>query len=504
MRLVVTVVCWIAVFAGGVWLRFDDLGERPFHSDEATGARITAHRMESEDYRFDPTHFHGPLLSSLAMPFCQASGQARWSLMEKRTLRLLPALAGALLVLAPLLGRRRWGDGPMLLAAAFLASSPLLVYYSRMFIHESLLGLFGVLLVFAVFVKPRHGLPGILLGLMFATKETVAISIIAWGVAAALLAIENRRRIDRAKIVAAWKDWRGPLLISVVTALFISLVFYTDWFRHLRGAVDSVRTFFVYKTTEGHLKPFGYYSELLLRPRQLAGARWFEGMVLVFAVLAYLSSFGRSAVDGKWRPAVRFLAYSAAGHFLIYSLISYKTPWLVLLPWAHVCVLAGFGVAGWSRWKWPPRIAVVVIAGLSLGWQTMQSRQATGRLAADDRNPYAYVPTTPDIETLVPWLREVGEAAPGIPLEPVAVIGTEIWPLPWYLRSFEQIGYWQEPQKIVAELDRFPLVFAVTESADYLMMELAETHIPVPRGLRFEVPVTVFIRYDVWDCWMEE
>ena len=98
----------------------------------------------------------------------------------------------------------------------------------------------------------------------------------------------------------------------------------------------------------------------------------------------------------------------------------------------------------------------------------MQSRQATGRLASDDRNPYAYVPTSQDIETLVPWLREVGQAAPDGPLEPVAVIGTGYWPLPWYLRSFAQIGYWQEPQKIADKLDRFPLVFAVPETADAL------------------------------------
>ena len=36
----------------------------------------------------------------------------------------------------------------MLIAALALATSPLLVYYSRMFIHEMLLGLFGVLALF--------------------------------------------------------------------------------------------------------------------------------------------------------------------------------------------------------------------------------------------------------------------------------------------------------------------------------------------------------------------
>ena len=115
-----------------------------------------------------------------------------------------------------------------------------------------------------MFVKPRYGLPGILLGLMFATKESVAISLIAWGVAAVLLAVGSRRAIDRAGLVAAWREWRVPVAVSVVTALVVSLVFYTDWFRHPGGAVDALRTFFVYQTTEGHEKSFGYYFELLL------------------------------------------------------------------------------------------------------------------------------------------------------------------------------------------------------------------------------------------------
>jgi uncharacterized protein (TIGR03663 family) len=503
MRGVAIVCCWIVVAAVGGWLRFDGLGERPFHADEATGAKITAKRMELADYRFDPTHFHGPLFSGLAIPFCKAAGQTRWDSMEKGTLRLLPAVAGILLVLVPLLGRRRWGDAPMLLAAAMLATSPLLVYYGRMFIHESLLALFGVLVVLTLFLNPRHGAPGVLLGLMFATKETFAISLMAWVAAGLLLAVENLRLIDRERVLALWRDWWLPLALSAATALFVSLVIYTDWFRHLQGAADAVRTFFVYRVTEGHEKPFGYYAGLLLMPRRLADVGWFEGLVLVFAAAAYAASFGRSPTARARRPVVRFLAYSALGHFLIYSLIAYKTPWLAVLPWAHVCLLAGFAAAGWPEWKVPLRTTLAVLVAGTLAWQSVQARRATGRLASNPGNPYAYVPTSEDIESLVPWLREVGGAAPDIPLRPVAVIGTGYWPLPWYLRRFEQVGYWEQPETILEKLDRFPLVFAAPDTTDRLLAGLAETHSPVPVDLRSEVPVTVFIRNDVFVRWLE-
>lgn len=504
MRIAVTIACWLAVFAAGVLLRFDDLAARPFHPDEATGAKITALRLESGCYQFDPTHYHGPILSLLAKPFCQVAGQEKWADMKKHTLRLLPALAGTLLVLAPLLGRRRWGDGSMLLAAAFLATSPLLVYYSRMFIHESLMALFGVLLVLALFLRPRHGLPGILLGLMFVTKESIAISVIAWAAAAMVLLFENRRMVNRQSIAAAWKEWLMPFALSVITALFVSLVIYTDWGRHLRGAADAARTFFIYEVTEGHEKPFGYYFEMLLLPRKSAGAWWWEGVLLLFAVLAYVSSFGKGAADGKWRVAVRFLAYSAALHFLVYSLIAYKTPWLACLPWAHVCLLAGFGVVTWSRWKMPWKVAVPVLAGLSIAWQVKQTRMATGRLAADARNPYAYVPTSRDIERLLPYLERIGEAVPEIPLEPVAVIGSGYWPLPWYLRSFDHVGYWPQADKVDGELDGFPLIIATPEPADTLAVGLSDTHTPVSRWLRSGYPISVFIRNDIWTRWIEK
>ena len=84
------------------------------------------------------------------------------------------------------------------------------------------------------------------------------------------------------------------------------------------------------------------------------------------------------------------------------------------------------------------------------------------------------------------------------------MIGSGYWPLPWYLRSFGQVGYWQEPGKIADKLDRFPLVMAMPETADGLLETLSESHSPVPHELRTDVVVTVFVRNDVLIRWMEK
>lgn len=487
------------MLATGIFLRFDHLDQRPLHADEATGARLTARRMESGAGQFDPTHFHGPLLADLAIPLCRLRGENSWREMTKGTLRTLPAIAGSLLVLLPLLWRRRFGDGPMLLAAALLATSPLLVYYSRMFIHESLLALFGILALMALTRQPRWGIPGLLLGLMFATKESFAISVIAWTAAGLLVAWENRRALDREMLAAAWRNYRLPVAISLAVAAVTAIGFYTDGFRHPQGAVDAVRTYFIYQTGDGHDKPFGYYLQLLAWPKKSGGVWWFETPVLVLALLAYAATCRRGPAAAPARPVIRFLAYAAAGHFLIYGLIAYKTPWLVCLAWAHVCLLAGFALAGLAGRRRPLQAALAVLAGGCLVSQITQARRATGRYAADERNPYAYVPTRGDIEKLEVWLIELRQAVPGIALQPVAVIGEQYWPLPWYLRTFDQIGYWPAPP---ADLAKLPLVFALPEATQAVMNVLAKSHMPLPRGLRAGVPVYLFVRNDIWRQWM--
>jgi uncharacterized protein (TIGR03663 family) len=500
MKLAAIIICWICVIATGAFLRFDDLGKRPFHADEATGARITAKRMETGAATFDPKHFHGPLLADLAAPLCRLRGENRWPQMTKSTLRMLPAIAGTLLVCLPLLWRRRFGDPPMLLSSALLATSPLLVYYSRMFIHETLLTLLGILVVFALAGGRRWGTAGLFIGLMFATKESFAISIIAWTAAGLWVAVENRRFLDRDSLALAWRKYRIPAAVLLLAAAGTAVLFYTDFLRHPQGVIDAVRTFFVYETVGGHDKTAAYYAQLLAFPKKSGGVWWFETPVLVLALAAYASTFTRWPDPVRSHRVIRFIAYSAAAHFLIYGIISYKTPWLACLPWAHVCLLAGFGITGWRHTVPALRVLLTVIAVVGTATQFNQSRMASGRYASDVRNPYAYVPTQRDVETLEPWLRKLARVAPGGTLEPIAVVGNEYWPLPWYLRAFEKTGYWRTPPDNLAAM---PLVFSSTDASEDVMRALDKSHMLLPRGLRADVPLLLFVRNDVWNLWME-
>lgn len=493
MKSLLTIICWLGIFGVAAHLRLDDLSSRPFHADEATGAKITSMRLEAGTYIFDPLHYHGPILSELGAIAARIADETKWSELNKAPLRLVTAITGCLLVLLPLLGVRRFGHPPMLIAALALATSPLLVYFSRMYIHEILLAFFGVLALFQLATHKTWWPTGIWIGLMFATKETFAISMIAWA-GAALLTFLLHAATDRARplrlsskaaFLATWK----PFLITVGLALLVSMFFYTDHFTRWSGAVDAFRTYFVYETVEGHDKPFFYYATPLLLPKNAGGLWWFETPIIIAALAALIASFTSKSISRESQIAIRFLAFAAAFHFLIYSLIAYKTPWLALLPWAHLCLLAGFAVF------LIPNKQTLFAGALALTFIPLwfQAKNTTGRYASDDRNPYAYVPTAGDIETLEPWLESIAAASPGTPMEPIAIIGNEYWPLPWYLRKYSKMGAWPEAP---ASLERLPVIFAMSDLTDTLI----ETHVPIPRGLRTDTPMIVWIRNDFWDA----
>jgi uncharacterized protein (TIGR03663 family) len=501
-------ILWSAVMLLASFLRLDDLSHRPMHADEATGARILAERLESGDYAFDPTHFHGPLLSLAAFPVARMKGEDTWAELKTLTLRLVPAIAGTLLVLTPLLWLRFIGQAGALAAAGLLATSPILVYYSRMFIHESLLALTALIaLPFLLCFIRRPSLAsgaitGMFVGLMWASKETFVITAFAWGVAALcygwFLEMSSRQG-GLKKLVQAYAR---PLMLLTGTAILTTFLFYTDFMTRPSGAFDAIRTFFVYETVAGHDKPFLYYSKLLLWPKVSTAGLWWEGAVALLAITAILiaSRQQKASQNPDRMGLIAFLGIATFIQFLVYSMIAYKTPWLMLVPWAHACVLAACLFAPYGSLKPVIKGAAVGILLVCLAWQLQQSVKATGRFETDSRNPYAYVPTMADAEKLENWLIELNRAIAPETLSPIAVVGTGYWPLPWYLRTFEAVGYWASPD---ASLSGMSVIIAMPQQFDATNQLLEASHVALPRGLRRDSPVMVYLRKDIWNRWME-
>ena len=125
----------LLLFAAGTHLAA--LGHRVLSHDESIHALSSFHLWHDGEYRHDPT-YHGPLLYALDAAAFALLGD------DDGTARLVPALAGILLLPLLFAARRELGKNGALAAACLVVVSPTLLFYSRYLVadlHVALLGL---------------------------------------------------------------------------------------------------------------------------------------------------------------------------------------------------------------------------------------------------------------------------------------------------------------------------------------------------------------------------
>ncbi len=132
---------------------------------------------------------------------------------------------------------------------------------------------------------------------------------------------------------------------------------------------------------------------------------------------------------------------------VIYSLISYKTTWCLLNFWLGVILLAGIGASALVQMCRTrlTRILLVALLGVGVLHLALQSWTLSQYLAADLRNPYVYAQTSAHVRELVQRVEAISQVAPEGHETVVKVIAPEsYWPLPWYLRQFQHVGWYEE------------------------------------------------------------
>ena len=139
-----------AALAAALALRLARLDVRPMHHDEANQAVKFGALLERGEYRYDAHDHHGPTLYYLSLPAAWLRRQFTLASLDEHTLRGVTAMFGtATILLLPLLSD---GNGRTAVAAAatLMALSPAMVFYSRMFIQESLFACFVLAFVIAI------------------------------------------------------------------------------------------------------------------------------------------------------------------------------------------------------------------------------------------------------------------------------------------------------------------------------------------------------------------
>lgn len=502
-------------------LRLHELAARPMHTDEAVQGMFLIELLEGGHYVYNPREYHGPTLYYLTLPLAFLRGEHTGADLTETTLRLLPVLFGVGLIPLLALWRRRLGPWAVGWAALFIAVSPVHLYYSRYYIQESLLVFFFFAFLTGLMRysdRPHSGwalFAGISAGLAHATKET---SILMFAALALALVLARWLAVVQGRALPVRLP-RRDLLLGAGAAIAVSVLFYSSFFTNWRGVPDSVLTYLHFASRaggQGHEKPWFTHLQWIAWTRA-GGFIWSEALLLGLAVVGVffsnvwkitasaLPTIGKSGVHASndWKSSVTgiptigigVLATYAVTLIVMYSVIPYKTPWLMLGPMQVVAVLAGVGAAALLRrargWLVRGLVATALMAGtVQLGWQ---AARAVYRFPADARVPYVYSHTSPDAVRLSARLLE---ALALLPEEErwAQVAAEEYWPLPWYLRSIPNVGYWNVwPDHLEA-----PVIVLDAAWAEEAQRILADTHTATLAGLRPGVIVQAWIRNDLW------
>jgi hypothetical protein len=88
------------------------------------------------------------------------------------------------------------------------------------------------------------------------------------------------------------------------------------------------------------------------------------------------------------------------------------------------------------------RLACGILALGVMALLALETGRTSFTYASDERNPYAYVHTSPDMLKV----RALAQGARALrPDLPIRVVSEEYWPIPWYLRGIGGVGYWTSP-----------------------------------------------------------
>ena len=508
-----TRVLLLLLAAGALGLRLPQLDRRPLHNDEGVNAWILRDLVEKGEYRYNPEEFHGPTLHYLSLPFIKlAAPPAR---MSDANLRVAPVVFGALMILLLAWLADGLGRVATLTAGVLLAISPAFVFYSRYFIHEIFLIFFTFLALGAGWRYVQTGrwpwaaLGGAGIGLMYATKETFVFQVAAAAAGAAVVCWQQRRQ-DAAPMGP--RPWGNPRhwALAAAAGLLAAGLFFSSFFSHPRGLLDAVLTYEHWIHRAGGasplVKPWTYYFEHLFWFHPPRSHVWTEGVILGLA-LAGTGAVWTRRLPKEVNPALGwFLVPYTAVLLAIYNLIPYKTPWCMLVFHHGLILLAGIGVAAlwaWARPRWA-KGGVLALLALAAGHLVWQAWRAAVPVAYDRTNPYVHSQTIPNIFELVEKVKAVAAVHPdGTNLLMKVVSPVSVWPLPWYLREFPRIGWWEEmppdpyaPITLVnaslnAELDE-------KSNKQYLMVGLFGLRPPARRNPP-DTFLEMYVEYKLWE-----
>ena len=502
----------------GLGLRAPALRLRPMHNDEGVNAMNFRRLYVTNDYKYNPDEFHGPTLPYLTLPDVWLQGGGDFNEFTEATYRSVTVAFGLGLILLLLLLAADFGRAQTLWAAALTALSPAMVFYSRYYIHEMLLVFFTAWTFICCWRCANSGRAawavagGIGLGLMYATKETFVLALAAMVLAAGTSALWRRWRDGGAPGFQPRWNWR-QVFAALTAAAVTAAVFFSSFFTNSAGPLDALRTYLPWlRRASGattHVHPWNFYFERLLFFHVRGGPIWSEGFIVALALAGFIG-----AVRGRLL-LLRLIAFYTFWLTLIYTVLPYKTPWCLLGFYHGMILLAGAGaVLLWRacRPAWLKTAAALALAAgvAHLAWQSYRSNFAADSSGVpyfdSAQTPYVYSQTLPDALRLVFTVEALAHvSAQGYGTVMEVMTPESYWPLPWYLRRFTNVGYWDNiPHPPPVPIGSVPIMIVSTELHAAFDEGPDKTHLMAGYfALRPQVFLELYVQTNLWAAYVK-
>ena len=501
----------LSILVTGAFLRLYDLRLVPFHHDEGVNGNflVTLVREGPAKYQYNPENYHGPTLYfiSAIIPwlsrFFLGKTAGDFYGLNDYTVRGITVVFGVATIWLALLLRKRLGAIGALSAAGLIAISPGAVYLSRYFIHESLFVFFGLAIVVAALRYYDTGrsfyliLVAISAGLMTATKETWIINgpVLLIALVSTSAYCRLRGPVGE-RVQKTLERLGGPVpmttvaLVALAVFILVNVLFYSSFFTNYpKGVSDAWSTlkFWSHRTHE-HEHPWWQYIQWLIQE---------EPAVLALA--------GAGAAIAVWQGINRlgvFLALWSFGLLAAYSLVGYKTPWISLNFIVPMALTAGYGLdAAYQKlreFEQPQMLLAVGILTVAICGYQMISLNFIHY--DDDRYAYVYAHTRREMLTMLDQIDRIAKRTKTGNDTGVALVSPDYWPLPWYFRNYNRVGYYQQ---IIPTNE--PIIIGSQAQAEQLKTTFGDRYQLLSSGLNEEggyplrpgVDLLLYVRRDV-------
>jgi len=278
-------------------------------------------------------------------------------------------------------------------------------------------------------------------------------------------------------------------LVAFAVFITVNVLFYSSFFTNYpKGVSDAMQTlrFWSHRTHE-HEHPWYQYIQWLIQEE---------------SVLMILGGLG--ALIAVWRANNRlavFLSLWSFGLLAAYSLVGYKTPWISLNFIVPLALTSGYTleVAYQKLRAFGQRWLFILLAVLIAAPCTYQMYELNFVHYDDDAYPYVYAHTRRELHAMLDEIDKVSKRMGTGTDTGIAIVSPDYWPLPWYLRDYKKVGYYQQ---IVATTE--PIIIGSTAQEEQLKQTYGDRYVLVPSGkedssyaLRPGVDLLLYVRKDV-------